>query len=138
MNATSIIRSRGANPRIDESGHLSLDLSRVPHGQRPEVVALAKQHKDAIVRELTGGPAGSLVPLPSHLAESLLCSGYRLPEWTPQGCRAFLAELQAEWPDFHVNGWHGLTMPLCWPVALQDAVQSVYVMSIQDQGEVEA
>lgn len=136
MSAASIIRSRGANPRIDEAGHLALDLSNVPHDQRAEVVALAKRHKAAIVRELTGGPLGSLVPLPPHLAGSLLSCGYTTPEWTPAGCRAFLAELMTEWPGFHVNGWHGLTMPECWPVALMDAVTSIYVMSIQ--AEVEA
>lgn len=137
MNAASIIRkieSYGVTLTVlDGALKLSGDQTAVN-----AVVHLVRQHKTAILDELTGGPTGSLVPLPSHLAESLLCSGYRLLEWTPQGCRAFLAELQAEWPDFHVNGWHGLTMPLCWPVALQDAVQSVYVMSIQDQGEVEA
>ncbi len=138
MNAVTIIRSRGAIPRIDESGHLSLDLSRVPHGQRPEVVALARQHKDAIVRELTGGTSGSLVPLPSHLADALLVCGYSIPEWTPQGCRGFLSDLMREWPAFEVRGWYGCRFPECWPAALIDAVQSVYVMSIQDQGEVEA
>lgn len=136
MSAASLLLSRGAIPRLDESGHLALDLSQVPHDQRPEVVALAKQHKTAIINELTGGPSGSLVPLPSNLAESLLSCGYACPPWTPAGCRAFLSELMREWPGFHVNGWHGLTMPECWPVALMDAVQSVYVMSIQDQGEV--
>jgi hypothetical protein len=135
MNVVTIIRSRGANPRIDESGHLSLDLSRVPQGQPPEVVALAKQHKHAIVRELTGGPAGSLVPLPSHLADALLVCGYSCPTWTPAGCRAFLAELQAEWPDFEVRGWYGCRFPECWPAALQDAVTSIFIQSIQDQGE---
>lgn len=59
MNATSIIRSRGATPRIDEAGHLALDLARVPHDQRAEVVALAKRHKKAIIRELTGEPSSS-------------------------------------------------------------------------------
>lgn len=62
MNAVTVIRSRGAIPRIDESGHLTLDLSQVPHDQRPEVVALAKQHKTAILEELTGGPSGSPAP----------------------------------------------------------------------------
>ena len=75
------------------------------------------------------------LPLPEHLQESLLNCGYRLPSWTPAGCLAFLAELQAEWPTFHVNGWHGLTMPESWPVVLMDAVESVYVQSLQDQGE---
>ena len=77
------------------------------------------------------------LPMPEHLAGALFVCGYQTPEWTPAGCRAFLAALMREWPDFHVNGWHGLTMPLCWPAHLMDAVQSVYVMSIQEQGEVE-
>ncbi|NCC85581.1 MAG: hypothetical protein EOM03_15855 [Clostridia bacterium] len=78
-------------------------------------------------------PLPVALPIPEHLQESLLNCGYRLPSWTPAGCRTFLAELQAEWPTFHVNGWHGLTMPECWPVALMDAVQSIYILSIQDQ-----
>jgi hypothetical protein len=135
MKSVAIIQAFGAIPRVDESGHLALDLSQVPHEQRPEVVALAKQHKTAIINELTGGPTGSLVPLPSNLAESLLSCGYQLPEWTPAGCRAFLAELQAEWPGFEVRGWHGCEFPECWPVALMDAAQTVYVQSLQDQGE---
>ena len=135
MNVTSIIRSRGAIPIIDQSGQLALDLSNVPQDQRAEVVALAKRHKAAIVRELAGGLSGSPVPMPEHLAGSLLACGYTTPEWTPAGCRAFLAELMTEWPDFHVNGWHGLTMPECWPARLTDAVTSIYVLSIQDQVE---
>jgi hypothetical protein len=134
MSAASLLLSRGAIPQIDQAGQLTLDLSQVPHEQRPEVVALAKQHKTAIINELTGGPTGSLVPLPSNLAEDLLCCGYYAPEWTPAGCRRFLAELQAEWPGFEVRGWHGLTMPECWPVRLMNAVTSVYVLSVQDQG----
>lgn len=62
MSAASIIRSRGVTLRIDEAGQLSLDLSQVPHDQRPELVALAKQHKTAIINELTGGPSGSPAP----------------------------------------------------------------------------
>jgi hypothetical protein len=136
MSAASLIRNRGAIPKIDQAGQLALDLSQVPHELRPEVVALARQHKTAIINELTGGPAGSPPSIPPTLTDALLSCGYSCPEWTPEGCRGFLAELQAEWPGFHVNGWHGLTMPECWPVALMDAVQTVYVMSIQDQGEV--
>jgi hypothetical protein len=127
MSAASLILSRGAIPKIDRAGQLSLDLSQVPHDQRPEVVALAKQHKDLIIRELTGGPTGSP---PSHLANALLAYGYSCPEWTPEGCRAFLCELMTEWPDFHVNGWHGCEFPACWPGHLMDAVQSVYLQSI--------
>jgi hypothetical protein len=134
MNAVTVIRSRGAIPRIDESGHLALDLSQVPHDQRPEVVALARQHKDAIVRELTGGPTGSPLPMPEHLADALLSCGYVTPEWTPAGCRAFLADLMREWPGFEVVGWYGCRFPECWPAHLMDAVQSVYVMSIQGGG----
>lgn len=135
MSAASLLLSRGAIPQIDQAGQLTLDLSKVSHEQRPEVLALAKQHKTAIINELTGGPSGSPLSIPPNMAEDLLCCGYRIPEWTPAGCRVFLAELQPEWPDFHVNGWHGLAMPECWPVALMDSVQSIYVMSIQDQGE---
>jgi len=135
MSAASLIRNRGAIPKIDQAGQLALDLSQVPHDQRPELVTLARQHKTAIINELTGGPAGSPLSIPPTMAEDLLCCGYYAPEWTPAGCRRFLAELQAEWPGFHVNGWHGLTMPESWPVVLMDAVESVYVQSLQDQGE---
>lgn len=75
------------------------------------------------------------VPMPEHLTDALLSCGYPAPEWTPEGCRAFLADLMREWPGFHVNGWHGCRFPECWPVALMDAVTSIYVMSIQGQGE---
>lgn len=97
-------------------------------GEAPAVAAvlpLLREHKAAIIRELT-------------IAEDLLCCGYRLPEWAPEGCRRFLAELMREWPDFHVNGWHGCRFPECWPAYLMDAVQSVYVQSLQGQGEVDA
>ncbi|NCC04924.1 MAG: hypothetical protein EOM37_12990 [Proteobacteria bacterium] len=78
------------------------------------------------------------IPIPPTLDEDLLCCGYYAPEWTPAGCRRFLAELMREWPGFEVRGWHGCEFPECWPVALMDAVESVYVMSIQDHVEVEA
>lgn len=87
------------------------------------------------VRQISRGPSGSPPPLPLNLTDNLLSYGYRLPEWTPAGCRRVLSELQTEWPGFHVSGWHGLTMPESWPVALMDAAQSIYVMSIQDQGD---
>jgi hypothetical protein len=58
-----------------------------------------------------------------------------MPDMDPAGCRAFLAELQAEWPDFEVRGWYGCRFPECWPAALQDAVTSIFIQSIQDQGE---
>ena len=135
MNVTSIIRSRGAIPKIDQAGQLALDLSQVPHDQRPEVVALARQHKTAILDELTGGPTGSPLSMPVHLTDALLSCGYPAPEWTPEGCRAFLAELMREWPGFEVRGWHGCEFPACWPGHLSDAVTSIYVLSIQDQVE---
>ena len=53
------------------------------------------------------------IPMPEHLPGSLLVCGYHAPEWTPAGCRAFLAELMTEWLDFHVNGWHGCEFPAC-------------------------
>jgi hypothetical protein len=40
-----------------------------------------------------------------------------------------------EWPDFHVNGWHGCNFPESWPPMIMDAVTSVYVLSIQDEVE---
>jgi hypothetical protein len=134
MTPVTLIRSLGATPKIDDSGRLTLDLSRVPQDQRPEVVALAKQHKDALVRELTAKTHKTPLLIPKQLEISLLNCGYAIPDWTPEGCRRFLEQLRAEWQGFHVNGWHGCEFPACWPVTLQDAVTSIYVMSIQDQG----
>ena len=62
MNAVTIIRARGAIPKIDTAGNLALDLSAVPQPLRAEVVDLARQHKTAIINELTGGPSGSPAP----------------------------------------------------------------------------
>ncbi len=59
MNAVAIIRARGAIPRLDVAGNLALDLSVVPQPLRAEIVDLARQHKAAIINELTGGPSGS-------------------------------------------------------------------------------
>lgn len=137
MTPVALIRSLGATPKIDDSGRLTLDLSRVPQDRRPEVVALAKQHKDALVRELTDKTHKTHktpLPIPEHLESALLNCGYAMPEWSPESCRQFLKQLLAEWPDFHVNGWHGCEFPACWPLTLMDAVTSIYVMSIQDQG----
>lgn len=118
---------------------LSIRNGKIQYSGEAQAVAavlpLLREHKTAIINELTGGPLGSLVPLPPHLAGSLLSCGYHAPEWTPAGCRAFLAELMTEWPDFHVNGWHGCEFPACWPGHLMDAVMSIYVLSIQDQVE---
>lgn len=83
-------------------------------------------------------PHPETLPMPEHLADALLTCGYSCPTWTPAGCRAFLSELQTEWPAFEVRGWYGCRFPECWPAALQDAVTSIYVLSLQDQGEVEA
>lgn len=134
MNPASLIRkieSYGVTlTALDGALKLSGDQAAVN-----AVVHLVREHKTAILDELTGGP-GSLVPLPSNLTDALLSCGYPAPEWTPEGCRAFLSELQAEWPGFEVRGWHGCRFPECWPVHLSDAVQSVYVQSLQ--GEVDA
>jgi len=62
MNAVTAIRARGVIPRIDVAGNLALDLSAVPQPLRAEVVDLARQHKTAIINELTGGPSGSPAP----------------------------------------------------------------------------
>lgn len=68
MNAVTVIRARGAIPRIDAAGNLALDLSRVPKSLRPEVVALARQYKTDIINELSGGPTGSPSPAPGPWA----------------------------------------------------------------------
>lgn len=75
------------------------------------------------------------LPMPEHLADALLSCGYHAPEWTPAGCRRFLADLMREWPGFEVVGWYGCRFLECWPAHLMDAVTSIYVQSLQDQGE---
>lgn len=66
MNAVTVIRARGAIPKLDAAGNLALDLSQVPQPLRAEVIDLARQHKTAIVNELTGGPVGSPAPSPDQ------------------------------------------------------------------------
>lgn len=36
---------------------------------------------------------------------------------------------------FSVRGWFGCQSPQCWPEVVRELVQTIYVMSIQDQGE---
>lgn len=97
----------------------------------PEAVAalspLVRAHKAEIIAILAHA-------IPSHVATALDDAGYAqdLTAWTPLACRAFLAQLVAEWPAFRVRGWYGLAMPPPWPRALRCAVQSVYVQAMQD------
>lgn len=73
MNPVTVIRARGAIPKIDEVGNLTLDLSRVPQSLRAEVVELARQHKPAIINELLRWAAGD----PSPVSDDWQCpSGY--------------------------------------------------------------
>ncbi len=128
MNAASIIRAQGARPSIDEGGNLALNLSNVPKSLRADVVALAKRHKAELIEYVKGLPA-----IPPHITSALADAGYSPPEWTPASCRAFLDRLREEWPVFQVRSWSGLTMPHAWPPAFRDAVQSIYIRSIQDR-----
>lgn len=120
---------------------LSLRDGKVQYSGEAEAVAsilpLLREHKDLIIRELSGEPSSAPASIPPNLTEDLLVCGYHASEWTPAGCRAFLAELMAEWPDFHVNGWCGCEFPACWPAHLMNAVQAVYAMGLQDLGEME-
>lgn len=120
--------SQGVQIRLANPGKLRLTG---PAEAVEKIKPLVLEHKAAIVRELIKTP----LPIPEPLESALLNCGYRMPEWNPEGCRQFLDRLQTEWPDFHVNGWHGCEFPACWPVELMDAVQSIYVMSIQNQGD---
>lgn len=139
---------RETNPPISETRHEKVIETASTKRLISQVLARAKMRQGVRqpvriipeivrqpVRQIPGGPTGSPLSIPPTIEADLLSCGYRIPEWTPAGCRRSLAELQAEWPGFHVNGWQGLTMPECWPVALMDAVQTIYVMSIQDQME---
>lgn len=132
MNPVTIIRARGAFPHIDTVGNLALDLSRVPKSLRAEVVALARQHKADIIHILGAAPA-----VPAHVREFCLLAGYELHDWTPAACRGLLDQLMVEWPAFTVKGWHGCDYPESWPSDVLIAVQTVYVMSIQDEGGVQ-
>jgi hypothetical protein len=93
---------------------------------------LVKNNKSIVPKSEPTEPTEptELTEVPNHLQEFLSHCGYSLPTWSPWGCRYFLEQLQAEWPSFEVRGWHGLTMPDCWPVTLMEAVQSIYVQSI--------
>lgn len=128
MNAVTVIRARGAIPRIGAAGNLALDLSAVPQSLRAEVVVLARRHKNEIIDILGAAPA-----VPKQVHEALMFGGFELTEWTPEACRLLLDRLSCDWPDFRVNGWHGCDYPQSWPADMCLAVQSVYVQSIQDQ-----
>ncbi|NCB64306.1 MAG: hypothetical protein EOM52_12050 [Clostridia bacterium] len=113
----------GLSVRLDgEHLHLS-----GPREGLERFTPLVRTYKAELLGWLRAAPA-----MPPHITSALTDAGYSPPEWAPPACRAFLAELRAEWPGFRVRGWHGLAMPHTWPPAFRDAVQSVYVLSIQD------
>ncbi|NCD25801.1 MAG: hypothetical protein EOL86_09465 [Deltaproteobacteria bacterium] len=119
------IEAAGARVVMPEPGRLRLIGS---DDARAKVKALVLEHKAAIINELNGRASA----LPAHVRAGLSLGGYELPAWTREACKLFLDQLQAEWPGFKVNGWHGLAMPESWPVGFMDAVQSVYVLSLQE------
>lgn len=133
MSAAFVLRSKGAIPYLDKSGQLSLSLAEVPQDQRAGVVALARQNKSAIVRELTEAADGSSIP--AHVRQALHEGAYEndLTEWTPAACKTFLEHLEDEWPGFRVKGWFGCDYPSNWPDMFKLAIQSVYVQSIQGE-----
>lgn len=90
------------------------------------VTPLVRDHRAEIIASLTQ-------TIPAHVSTALTHAGYSLPDWTPPSCRVFLAQLREECPGFRVNGWYGLTMPRSWPPEFADAVQSIYIRSVQDQ-----
>ena len=89
---------------------------------------LVRTHKAELLGWLRAAPAS-----PTHITSALADAGYSPPEWTPASCRAFLAQLREDWPAFQVRSWSGLTMPHTWPPEFRDAVQCVYIRSIQDR-----
>lgn len=96
-----------------------------PHDAVARVTPLVREHRAALIASLTRA-------IPVHVHEALTRYGYPLTAWTPLACRDCLDHLRAEHPDFHVRGWSGVTVPPAWPGELRIAVQSIYVMSIQD------
>ena len=86
--------------------------------------------KTAVVTKQDNGTASAV---PAHILAALELGAYEdyFPAWTPQVCRDFLDVLEGEWKEFYVNGRHGLVMPDTWPPAFMEAVQSVYVLSLQ-------
>lgn len=80
---------------------------------------------------------GAASVVPANIRAALELGGYEhdLIDWSPSVCRAFLDALVEEWREFRVNGWNGLAVPETWPVEFIDAVQSIYVESMQDQAQ---
>lgn len=89
------------------------------------ITPLVREHRAEIIASLTQA-------IPPHVHKALTRSGYSAPTWTPPACRAFLDQLKIEWPIFRVRSWSGIAVPTSWPGDFVEAVQTIYVHSIQD------
>ncbi len=118
------IEAAGVRVVMPEPGRLRLIGS---DDARAKVKALVLEHRQEIIEHL-----GTASAVPDHIHNALALGGYEhdLTEWTPKSCQRFLNQLKAEWPEFLINGWHGLTMPGNFPMAFRDAVQSMYVLAM--------
>lgn len=132
MSAARILHEldvAGVSVRLSDGGRLRL----VGNAEAvARVTDLVREYRADIIHIL-----GAASAVPDHVREFCILAGYNLTEWTPAACRGFLDLLEDEWPDLRVNGWHGCDYPESWPGDVRIAVQSVYVMSIQDQGGVQ-
>lgn len=132
MSAARILHdldAAGVSVRLTDTGKIRL-VGRADIVAR--VTDLVRVHRADIIHIL-----GAATAVPHHVREFCILSGHNLSEWTPTACRELLGQLIGEWPDFRVNGWHGCDYPESWPSDVRIAVQSIYIMSIQDQGGVQ-
>jgi len=132
MSAARILHeldAAGVSVRLSDGGRIKL----VGHAEAvARVTDLVRVHRADIIHIL-----GAASAVPDHVREFCILAGYTLSDWAPQSCRVLLGQLTGEWPELRVNGWHGCDYPESWPGDVRIAVQSVYVMSIQDQGGVQ-
>lgn len=91
------------------------------------------EHRAEIIRELS-----KQIAIPEHVQRFLIDGQYfdDLPDWNPESCRKFLKQLEAEFNEFEVHGWHGCRMPDRWPEEMRISIQSIYIQSIQPEQEV--
>lgn len=90
------------------------------------------EHRAEIIRELS-----KQIAIPDHVKSFLLEGGHEdeLTDWLPSSCRAFLEQLEKEWPEFQVRGYLGCWYPDSWPGSVRIAVQSIYIQSLQPEPE---
>lgn len=96
--------------------------------QNDPSVGSVGSHYSAFVENLTAFRA-----IPEHVQQFLIDAQYGddLPGWEPESCQRFLKQLEEEFTEFEVHGWHGCRMPEKWPEGMKLAVQSIYIRSLQ-------